>query len=64
MTNEMIARVINAAVDCSIENHCIVYIMSNGEELIYTRDAEAHESYKNRGYWTAAIFEDGHRVEA
>ena len=64
MTNEMIARIVNNAVDCSIERHCTAYIMSDGENLIYTCDVETYKSHKNRGYWVAAIFENGHRVES
>lgn len=64
MTNEMIAHVVNVALDYSIENHCIVWLLSNGDNLMYCRDAESCECYKNHGYWVAAIFEDGHRVYA
>jgi len=64
MTNEMIARWINAAIEYSIENHCIVYLMSKGEDMIYTYKPETRDGYKSHGYWVAAIFEDGHRVEA
>lgn len=64
MTNKMIARWINAAIEYSMESHCTVYLMSNGEDMIYTRETEIREGYKSHGYWVAMIFENGYRVEA
>ena len=64
MTNETINRVISVACAYSVEFHCIVWLLSDGENLMFTHNAETREAYKNIGYWVSMIFENGHQVEA
>ena len=64
MTNEMIANTIEEARSFSAKKFCTVYLMSNGENLTYVVHASTRRWKEEEGYWVAAIFEDGHRVES
>lgn len=64
MTNEMIANIVEEAITFSVKHCCTVYIVSNGERLTYIAHATTLRWMKEEGYWVAAIFENGYRVEA
>lgn len=47
--------------------NCIVKVVGNGSCVVWYdgNTAECNKNYfENSGYWTVAIFENGHRVEA
>lgn len=64
MTNEMIANIIEEARAFSAKKFCTVYLMSNGENLVYVVHAASRRWKEEEGYWVAMIFENGYRVEA
>ena len=69
MTNEMIMLDrLELARDMSTYNDCAIYAFSNGEniKIVAKRDwfDEARNRLTSQGYWVAAIFENGHVVEA
>lgn len=67
MTNTMIVTKVKQAVDLS-NAHGIAWLLSNGEELKAVHHLEEKEKLTDErngfGYWVAAIYESGHRVEA
>lgn len=63
MTNEMIVNIIAKARECSYNNRCTVFLMTNGNNVVYVRDYEERTSMENVGYWVAMIFEDGFDIE-
>lgn len=66
MTNEMIANIIEEAQFFSAKKRCTIAVMSNGERLTYINldHGCSLRWMKEDGYWVAAIFENGYRVEA
>ena len=41
-----------------------VWAFSNGEHVVFTTGEFSRNYLSTHGYWIAAIFENGHRVEA
>lgn len=67
MTNEMIEAKVNEAVELS-DVYGRAWLLSNGKELMVTRREVEKDilTDENReyGFWVAAIYENGHPVEA
>lgn len=67
MTNEMLEAKVNEAVELS-KVYGRAWFLSNGKELVVTRreiekDILTDES-REYGFWVAAIYENGHLVNA
>lgn len=58
---EELGRVFWTAIETSKND--TVYVMSNGA-FVQLAHRDYMEEMKEEGYWTACIFEHGHRVEA
>lgn len=62
MTDQMIQAKVEKAIKDSIR-YGICYILSNGKELQVVVTAGLKEKLKEKGYWVAAIYENGHPID-
>lgn len=67
MTEKEMLEQLEFARKTSEEFSVKVYALSNGKQVTVIDERtykKTREDSKKRGYWVAAIFENGHRVEA
>lgn len=46
----------------SNKEQCTMYVMSNGETAVVIHD-DYKEEFKEKGYWLAAMYKSGYRVD-
>lgn len=71
MTNEMIQKAVEMAERMSLNQSRnskmidgAIVILSNGKELVVDYYAAYKTLWSHKGFWVAAMYEDGHPVEA
>ena len=62
MTDQMIQEKFTKAQVDSIR-YGICYILSNGKDLQTAVTEKFKEDLKEKGYWVAAIFENGYKID-
>lgn len=61
---QMIANVIEEAQKKSMTFDFPIYVMSNGSDLVICDVFNMTKGiYEEMGYWTACIFENGHKID-